>query len=160
MKRKEKTPKQILSDENDDLCYWIIVATSKGIDAFDDEELKRPVAVHHLIHKTKPAMRWNLDDLFPMKQSNHVTVHFREEAWFIAKIIKERGMEWLDRLHLLAVGSYKMNLDKLMRVNAELRVIFRQRIGMGYDEFRALPEPKDDENYYRWSVIYKIWRKK
>jgi len=161
MKRKEKTSKQILSDENDDLCYWITVANSKGRDTFDDGELKRPVAVHHLVHKTKTAMIWELDDLFPMKQGNHFRIHRGgEEGFFVSKIIREKGQDWYDTLHFRGTQPYKMNLDKVFLVNRRLRYIFRQITKMGYDEFRQCSEPKDDKDYYRWSVIYGLWRKK
>ena len=160
---KKKTPKKLMSDENDQICYWITVIESNGKDAFDNKELSRPVAVHHLIHKTKSSMRWCLRDLFAMKQGNHALIHsFGKEPEFVGKIIGEKGQIWFDNLHDEAYifnRDFKMNLDNISYFNKGLKVYFKKVSGIDWEDFMRIKGIEGNKDFGRWKKVCLLWSK-
>jgi len=161
-KRKKKTPKQILKEglesENKSLCYWITVANSKGIDAYDQSDLRRPVAVHHYIHKAQSnALRFCLEDLFAMYQGNHYVLHKSKEPEFVARILKQKGQKWHDKLLKIAHDPlFKYTIDYLKDKNNELKLRFAEIFKMEFEDFNKLAD-KEDKNAKQWQIIYRIW---
>ena len=130
MKRRKKTPKQLLADENLDL--W----KERCLSLYGDYCLvcgEQPITFHHFILKSRNGlMAYDTENGVPLCKKHHYIVHFSASPSEIHRTIeairKARGKKWcdyIDRKEKIHKASFK-TLAWLKAENERLKNLLKE----------------------------------
>jgi 5-methylcytosine-specific restriction endonuclease McrA len=98
MRRKEKTPKQLIEEEAVKVWGRIVLRKNNGRCLVCGKEAQHP---HHFIFKSHSLkLKFDTKNGIPLCASCHYLIHSRQDGVTIGVIIMKKGQKWLDYLKI------------------------------------------------------------
>ena len=125
-RNRKKSPRALLVKELDALARQVCLVRA-GYRCEISGEKHHTLHTHHVISRSNYRVRWNPDNLVCLTPGTHTlslcSAH-KDPVWFLDKIVRKRGEEWLEVLRNEAhknAGVAKHTVQDLRDIKTELK---------------------------------------